>query len=286
MITDPTAKRRREIRELMQLSPDEVRERAGERLVVCEDMDELHRRFAEMMAAEIREHNERDDPTRLILPVGPAGQYPILADLINREQLPLENCWFFYMDENCGEDGRAVPIEHPLSFQGNARRLFLDNLDPERRPAAERVLFPNEDNLDELSRRVEEVGGIDTCYGGIGIHGHIAFNEPEPGVCATGYRKVRLNDYTVTINCIRDACGGNLECYPREAFTVGMKQILGARRLRLFCRNGIALDWANTVLRVALFGAPGDDYPVTHIRDKDYVITTDKATLRTPRNLI
>ena len=35
-----------------------------------------------------------------------------------------------------------------------------------------------------------------------------------------------------------------------------MRQILGARRIRLYCRNGIALDWANTVLRLALFGEP------------------------------
>jgi hypothetical protein len=97
---------------------------------------------------------------------------------------------------------------------------------------------------------------------------------------------VRLNDFTVTINCIRSGVGGNLECFPREAYTVGMAQILSARRVRLYCRNGIGLDWANTVLRLALFGTPGDDYPVTHIRDRDYVITTDRETLATPHNLI
>ena len=61
-----------------------------------------------------------------------------------------------------------------------------------------------------------------------------------------------------------------------------MREILAARRIRLYCRNGIALDWANTVLRLALFGAPGDDYPVTHLRGKDMVIVTDRATLRPP----
>jgi glucosamine-6-phosphate deaminase len=74
-----------------------------------------------------------------------------------------------------------------------------------------------------------------------------------------------------------------LECYPRKGVTLGMRQILGAKRIRLYCRNGIALDWANTVLRLALFGTPGDDYPVTYIRDhQDYVIVTDEDTARSP----
>lgn len=65
-----------------------------------------------------------------------------------------------------------------------------------------------------------------------------------------------------------------------------MREILAARRIRLYCRNGIALDWANTVLRLALFGAPGDDYPVTHNRGRDYVIVTDRDTLQAPRHVL
>ncbi len=47
------------------------------------------------------------------------------------------------------------------------------------------------------------------------------------------------------------------------------------------------LDWANTVLRLALFGQPGDDYPVTYIRDHaDYVIVTDEDTVRKPQFVV
>ena len=65
-----------------------------------------------------------------------------------------------------------------------------------------------------------------------------------------------------------------------------MKQILASQHIRLYCRNGTPFDWANTILRIALFGTPGDDYPVTYIRDRDYVIITDKDTLALPKNLI
>ena len=286
MALEPTRKRKEEIRALLRMSPEEIIERAGGHLVVCEDLDALHRSFADTIAEEIRRHNADNQPTKLIVPVGPVDQYPCLAEIVNRDKLSLENCWFFFMDENCGEDGRAVSIDHPLSFKREAKRSLLDRLEAGIRPRPERVIFPDENNINKIAAIIESVGGIDTCYGGIGIHGHVAFNEPEPGVSKMGPRKVRLNDFTVTINAIRDEVGGNLECFPREAYTVGMEQILNARRLRLYCRNGIDLDWANTVLRLALFGEPGDDYPVTHIRGKNYVITTDRDTLAAPKNLI
>ena len=278
--------RKAEIRELLKLSPEDVVERAGDRLVVCDDLDALHQHFAEEIASEIHDRNERGEPTRLILPVGPTGQYPILADIINREAMSLADCRLFFMDENCDDEQRAVPAEHPLSFKGEARRLLLDRLDPKCGLLPDRVIFPDENNIGELADMIENAGGIDTCYGGIGIHGHVAFNEPEPGVADSGPRLVRLNDFTVTINVVRAHVGGNLECFPREAYTLGMRQILNARRIRLYCRNGCEFDWANTMLRLALFGAPGDDYPVTHIRGKDYVITTDRETLASPRYLI
>lgn len=278
--------RKMEIRRLLRLSPEEVRTKAGQHLVVCEDLDALHRKFAEDVAEEINENNSKTEPTRLILPVGPTGQYPILAEIINNERLSLSNCWFFFMDENCGEDGRVLGSEHPLSFKGEAAKLFLSRLDDSCGLRADRVIFPSEDNIDTLAARIEQAGGIDTCYGGIGIHGHVAFNEPEPGVKDSGPRRVTLNDFTVTINAVRSHVGGNLECFPRQAYTLGMKQILGSRRIRLYCRNGCEFDWANTVLRLALFGTPGDDYPVTHIRNTDYTVITDLETLASPRHLI
>jgi hypothetical protein len=59
-----------------------------------------------------------------------------------------------------------------------------------------------------------------------------------------------------------------------------MQQVLNAKKIRLYCRNDIpGIQWANTVLRLAVFGTPGDDYPVTHIRDHaDWKIITDMNT--------
>jgi len=283
--TLPTAERKSEIRRLLRLSPEEVRRRAGDHLVVFDDLGALHRGLAEEMAGEIVRNNQAGCPTRLILPVGPVGQYPILANAIRSGRISLGNCHLFFMDEYC-QEGKTLPPDHPLSFKGIAHRALLDRLAPDLAPPAKQVVFPDESNIAELAARIEEIGGIDTCYGGIGIHGHLAFNEPEVGVAETGPRLVQLNEYTVTINAIRAQVGGNLACFPRAAFTLGMRQILGAQRIVLTCRNGAPYDWANTVLRLALFGEPGDDYPVTHVRDQDYTILTDVETLASPRRIL
>ncbi len=278
--------RAEEICQLLRMSPDEVRELAGERLVVCADLDSLHRRMADDIADEIQANNRADQPTRLILPVGPTGQYEYLVERIHRDHISLADCWIFFMDEYCTEFGKVFDASHPLSFRWIAEDLFLGKLSNEVGLNRAQVFFPNEENVDTLAQTIADVGGIDTCYGGIGIHGHVAFNEPEAGVKFSTVRKVRLNDFTVTINAIRAQVGGNLEGFPRYAYTLGMKEILSSRKIRLYCRNGTDFDWANTVLRLALLGQPGDDYPVTHIRDLDYTIVTDGDTLNSPKYIL
>jgi len=278
--------RAKEIRRLLRLTPRQLREKAKGRLVIKRNLDALHRHAAELMANEIAANNRAKRPTRLIVPVGPTGQYPCLVNIVRHRGLSLRNVHLFFMDEYCDAKGRPVPASHPLSFKGEMESLFFSRLPAELAPPKKQVVFPSRRNLDTLADRIAADGGIDTCYGGIGIHGHLAFNEPEPGVAAMGPRLVRLNAFTLTINAVRSHVGGNLEGHPSLAVSLGMAQILAARRIVLLCRNGCEFDWANTVLRLALFGTPGDDYPVTHIRRKDYLIVTDLDTAAVPKTIL
>lgn len=272
-----------EVRRLNSFSSARLEALAGPRLRVVADIDALHEHFACSIAAAVRDHGP--SPT-LILPWGPVGQYPLLGRLLHSESLSLRNCTLFFMDEYADPSGMAVPIEHPLSFRGAAER-WLRSIDEGLRPLPENVVFPNESNVESIDRRIRELGGIDVCFGGIGIHGHIAFNEPAAGVSKTGVRLVRLNEFTRTMNSIRAGVGGDLENFPRKAWTLGMRQCLSARRIELFCRSDSGLDWAKTVLRLALLGAPGDDYPVTWVRSHpNCQIVTTRSTAETPSRLL
>lgn len=44
-------------------------------------------------------------------------------------------------------------------------------------PESQRI-FPTLDNADYIDKVIEDHGGVDVCFGGIGITGHMAFNEP------------------------------------------------------------------------------------------------------------
>jgi len=232
--------RQEENRKLLKMSRKQMLDRAGEHLVIVEDIDSLHQHFAETIADEVKANNAKNRPTKLILPVGPVGQYPILAEMVNAQRISLKNCWFFMMDEHCDDNGIALSPNHPLSFRHAFSEQFARHVRRNLMVPAKQLIFPDHVNVQTLKDKIESVGGIDTCYGGVGIHGHVAYNEPETNVRDSDPRMVYLNDFTRTINAIRAQIGGNLEGHPRKGITLGMRQILGARRIRLYCRNGIA----------------------------------------------
>jgi len=81
------------------------------------------------------------------------------------------------------------------------------------------------------------------------------------------------------MNSIR-ATGGNPAALPPMAVTLGMKDILSARRIRLYCQGG---NWQRTVFRIALMGEVSVDYPVTFVQEHpDCVIYADANTAEVP----
>jgi glucosamine-6-phosphate deaminase len=238
------------------------------RLEIVPDVPALYQHFARSIADEIQTRNAACSPTRLVLPVGPVGQYPLLVRICNQERISWRSVYTFNMDEYLDWQGRPLPLDHPLSFEGYMRRTLFDQLDPELCIPEDQIHFPDPLNLDWISQRIAKVGGIDTCYGGIGYHGHLAFNEPPISrwfkltpdeFRASRTRIVALAPETIVMNSIR-ATGGNPASLPPMAVTLGMADILAARRLRLYCQGGA---WQRTVLRLALLGNEDVDYPVT-----------------------
>jgi glucosamine-6-phosphate deaminase len=264
-------------------------ERASKvRLEILPDLPALYGHFARSIADEIQENNRQGKPTRLILPVGPLGQFPVLAEICNRERISWKQVFTFNMDEYCDWQGRAVPVSHPLSFRGFIQQNLFDCLDPEIRIPEEQVHFPDPLRLDWIGERIQAVGGIDTCYGGVGYHGHVAFNEAPVSRWFTLSpdefrgsltRLVQLEPETIVMNSIRST-GGNPAAMPPMAVTLGMKDIFSARRIRLYCQGGA---WQRTVLRIAVMGEERVDYPVTLLqKHPDIAFFTDENTAAPP----
>ena len=279
--------RAREVRRILALEPDEVIKEAKGQLVVFDTLDEVYDYLAEEMVQEFEKAAKGDRIVSFIMPVGPTQPYRLMAEKINYRQIPLKNVRFFFMDEYVDDEkDRLIPKSNPLSFRGQIGPLLFDRIRPDLLMPKSQVIFPTPENVKDLPKMIKDAGGIEVCYGGIGIHGHVAFNEPGPGVAKSNPRILEINDFTRTIDATRHpGVGGNLENFPRRAITMGMKQCIEARKILVMTRNETPfLNWANTIVRIAALGRPGDDYPVTHMRHhKNLRIVTDRNTLKKPK---
>jgi glucosamine-6-phosphate deaminase len=237
--------------EYLSIPPDELGRGTPVRVEVVGDAGELARHFAQALFEEIR---AKADVT-MVLPVGPVDQFPVLAQMINDARLDCRELTIVNMDEYLAGD-EWVSIDHPLSFRGYMNRKFYDLLDPDLAPPAENRIFPDPRDLPAVQEAIDARGGLDVCYGGIGINGHIAFNEPpEPGepvdteeFAARPTRVVSLTRETVAINS--HTVGGEMSIIPPLAVTVGMKEILSAGRLCFYCNR----PWQSAVIRRVLHG--------------------------------
>ena len=279
--------RAREVRRILALEPDEVIKEAKGQLVVFDTLDEVYDYLAEEMVQEFEKAAKGDRIVSFIMPVGPTQPYRLMAEKINYRQISLKNVRFFFMDEYVDDEkDRLIPKSNPLSFRGQIGPLLFDRIRPDLLMPKSQIIFPTPENVKDLPKMIKDAGGIEVCYGGIGIHGHVAFNEPGPGVAKSNPRILEINDFTRTIDATRHpGVGGNLENFPRRAITMGMKQCIEARKILVMTRNETPfLNWASTIIRIAALGKPGDDYPVTHMRHhKNLRIVTGRNTLKKPK---
>src|SRR5512142_2256687 len=114
---------------LMEMPVGELRRAARLPFRLLPDIASILADFARSIADEIRGHNERGEPARLILPVGPVAHYRMLAEITNRERISWRNVYTFNMDEFLDWQGRPVPLTHPLSFEGYMRREVFPLID-------------------------------------------------------------------------------------------------------------------------------------------------------------
>ena len=218
------------------------------------------------MLEEIIAHNEKGEKTVMIVPVGPTQQYPMLAAMVNRLNVSLKNVHFFNMDEYMVSETEAVGHDDPLSFYGRMKREFYDLVREDLVMPESQRHFPAPGKEAEYDRMIEALGGVDACFGGLGINGHVAFNEPEEGMSADefgalGTRVLPISRETKTIN----AYGynrGDLQGMPQWCVTVGMKQILSAKKVYIALNR----PWQNGPLKHALLDAQTACVPASLLR--------------------
>lgn len=168
---------------------------------------------------------------RLVLGL-PTGRTPIpfyqdLVRLYCAHRVDFKRATTFNLDEFLGVDG-----DDPRSYRAFMQRHLFDHVNVPRR----RIHFLNGAAADvarecaRYERAIAGAGGIDVQILGLGLNGHIGFNEPGRALIARTHR-TRLTAATRRANAA--LFGNRANAVPRDALSMGMATILEARRVIL-----------------------------------------------------
>jgi glucosamine-6-phosphate deaminase len=237
---------------------------------IVETDTDLYYHIALTLYFQIERNNAAGRDSVFILPVGPVYQYRRLVWLCRQRPLDLSRLHCFFMDEYLDEGGKRIPPDHPLSFRGFIQRELVNPMPGEMKLRADQVLFPDPDDPAGYDRRLEALGGAGICIAGVGINGHLAFNEaPESGeriskeqFKALSTRVIPLTRETITINS-NTALRGAFERIPKQAITVGFKQIINSERIMVYFNR----PWQSAVVRKLLFGEITPRFPASLLRE-------------------
>lgn len=256
-------------------------------LRICEGRTDMAYLMARELADEVKDASSTGRNFRVIIPCGPRGWYEPFAHIINSENISLHHVEVFHMDECLDWQGRLLPQTHPFSFRGYMEKYFYGPIKSELA-----VLEENRHWLEpQTMAKVEELidrEPVDLVYGGWGQDGHVAYNQArrnpfsELSVDDVRNSTIRIQDNnqdTIIALAQRDM-GVAYQFVPPMSVTLGMRQILGAKKIRLFSDTGA---WKQTALRVGLFSPPDPHYPMTLLQEHaDALLTATTETADHP----
>ena len=199
----------------------------------------------------------------------PVGTYRQLVEWYEKGDLDFSEVMTVNLDEYKG-----LTRENPQSYYYfmnenlfgkvniNKTRTFLpDGTEPDSKTACE--------NYNEILRAV---GDVDLQLLGLGHNGHIGFNEPGESF-STETHCIDLSEQTIKANA---RFFETLEEVPRQAYTMGVKTIMSARRILIIVSGE---DKAEIVKR-AFFGPITPQVPTSILQlHRNVTLVADEAAL-------
>ena len=183
----------------------------------------------------------------------PVGTYKQLVEWYNKGDIDFSEVTTVNLDEY-----RGLPKEHPESYWSFMHRNLFDHVNI--RPEA--INLPDGTNLDaaaECARYdaiIHSVGGVDLQLLGIGNDGHIGFNEP--------------------IEANKRFFDGNADLVPKQAYTMGIKTIMQARKVLMVANGKGKAD----IVKKAFFGPVTPEVPASILQmHPDFILVGDEEAL-------
>ncbi len=194
------------------------------RIIKANDYYEMSRKAASIIASQIT--LKSDSVLGLATGDTPLGMYNELVKLYDNKELDFSEVKTFNLDEYYGLD-----INNKQSYY----YFMMSNLFNYINVPAANINIPNGSakNIEEeclgYERKIKEAGGIDVQVLGIGVNGHIGFNEPAVNFEAKTHL-VTLDKSTIEAN---SRFFINKDEVPTKAISMGIGTIMNSRKILL-----------------------------------------------------
>ncbi len=251
------------------------------------DGAEMGELMARELVAVIEGNNAQGRPTRAIVPCGPKGWYAPFARMVNERGVSLRRLYVFHMDECLDWQGQLLPRNHPMNFRTFMERHFYGGIGPQLAVPEGQRFWLTPATMDSVRQAIAEAP-LDVTLGGWGQDGHVAYNQARRhpfshitlDEVANSTVRIQENNLDTIMALAQRELGAAYQFVPPMSVTLGVRECLSARRVRVFSDTGA---WKQTALRVALFSEPTPEYPMTLLqRHPDAIITATLETARHP----
>ena len=234
------------------------------RIIKAADYEEMSRKAADLIAAQIL--MKPDCVLGLATGGTPVGTYRCLIEKYQRGDLDFSQVSSVNLDEY-----RGIDRENPQSYW----YFMHDNLFHHVNISPERINVPDGRNLDAAAecrrydRVIENYGGIDLQLLGLGLDGHIGFNEPGPAFVMDTHC-VDLEESTIDAN---QRFFESREQVPRQAYTMGIRAIMQARKVLMIVNGKNKAE----IVRKAFFGSVVPEVPASVLQmHPDFILIGDE----------
>ena len=220
------------------------------KFITVDTYAELSKKAANIIAAQIISK----DNCVLGLATGssPIGTYDNLVKMYEEGELDFSNVTSVNLDEYIGLDGES---DQSYRWFMNHHLFNRVNIDKSKTFVPGGKVTDLKAEAKAYDKRIKALGGIDLQLLGIGLDGHIGFNEPDD--CFTGETHVvKLHPSTIEANA---RFFSDISEVPTEAITMGMTAIMQAKKV-LLVANG---PKKKEILEKAFFGPITPDVPAS-----------------------
>lgn len=188
------------------------------------DKQDMARKAAGIIAAQVLLKN--DSVLGLATGATPVGAYGQLAKWCREGEISFRDVITVNLDEYCG-----LPETSPQSYRYYMNENFFNqiDIDPANTHLPDGMAADMDAECSRYSALIRSLGGIDLQLLGIGMNGHIGFNEPKAHFVMDTHT-VALSENTREVNGVYFENPADM---PTHAVTMGMREILQAKRIVL-----------------------------------------------------